>query len=70
MSLSTGSIALGVAAGTSSVSSKRVVLTNLSHGLEGLHLKGGELVSRWLALPHALALGKLLHQALKVCVRK
>ena len=37
------------------------MVPNLTYGREVLHLKGGELVGRWMALPHALAPSELLH---------
>ena len=46
------------------------IIPNLSHGREGLHLKGGELAGRWITPPLALALSELLHQDLIVYVRK
>ena len=46
------------------------IVTGLSHWREGVHLEIGKVTRRWLAFPHALALGELLHQAFIVCVCK
>ena len=46
------------------------IIPNLHHGRECCHQKCGELAHRWMAPPHALALCKLLHQALEVRVRE
>ena len=48
--------------------SQKIVL-GLNHRREGVHLKIGNVTRRWLAFPHALALGELMHQAfiIRVC---
>ena len=46
------------------------IVPGLSHRCEGVHLEIGKVTRRWLAFPHALTLGELLHQAFIVCVRK
>ena len=46
------------------------VIPSLIHQREGVHLEIGKVFHRWLAFPHALALGELLHQAFIVCVHK
>ena len=46
------------------------IIPDLSHGLEGVHMKIGEITHRWLAFPHALTLSELLHQVLIIRVSK
>ena len=46
------------------------IVQGLSHRREGVHMEIGKVTRRWLAFPHVLTLGELLHQAFIVCVCK
>ena len=46
------------------------IVLGLNHRREGVHLETGKVTRRWLAFPHTLALGELLHQVFIVCVCK
>ena len=46
------------------------IIPDLGHEREGVHMKSGEITSRWVAFPHSLAVSELLHQELIVCVSK